>query len=211
MKAKRDLLNRWNALAARTGLVGAGPIGAELLSCYAEPHRAYHTEVHLHAVVSCLELIGADDRLVLAAWFHDAIYQPGRSDNEARSAVFAWEQLSAAGLSAESAEFVKSAVLATSSHDPEKEEFAALIDADLAILGSPPRVYSQYCQGIRQEYDAIPLSAYARGRAAFLQSMLKRPHIFHLPWFRQRYESAARMNLGAELSNLAVPACTGAP
>ena len=40
-----------------------------------------------------------DQAIRLAAWFHDAVYAPGRDDNEERSAFVAAEALEIAGAS----------------------------------------------------------------------------------------------------------------
>ncbi|MGH3379956.1 MAG: HD domain-containing protein, partial [Actinoallomurus sp.] len=74
-----DLLASWP---------GPEAIGADLLRRYAEPHRRYHTTTHLAEVLDHVgELAGeaADaDAVRLAAWFHDAVYDPARGDNEER-------------------------------------------------------------------------------------------------------------------------------
>lgn len=59
----------------------------EMLRLHAESHRHYHTLEH---VLDCLEKakrergrFGDPAAVELALWYHDAIYAPRRSDNEA--------------------------------------------------------------------------------------------------------------------------------
>jgi predicted metal-dependent HD superfamily phosphohydrolase len=70
---------------------------AELSTLYSAPDRHYHDLSHVNAL---LALAGehraalADPEAVEAAiWFHDAIYDTARKDNEARSAELAAERL----------------------------------------------------------------------------------------------------------------------
>ena len=72
----------------------------------------------------------------LAAWFHDAIYQIGRNDNEDRSAELARELLASSPIRDEVARLV----LVTKSHKVPSDDVngAVLSDADLSVLGSAP-------------------------------------------------------------------------
>jgi hypothetical protein len=57
---------------------------------YAEPHRAYHTQAHVDAMLASLQELGETivhpAAVELAIWYHDAVYDPAAADNEARSA-----------------------------------------------------------------------------------------------------------------------------
>src|SRR5918912_1569268 len=90
-------------------LVGLGcPPGAcqstfaDLAGRYREPWRYYHTLDHVAAVLEEVRSLrgGAPEvpALLLAAWFHDAVYDPRAGDNEERSAAYAGEVLGAQGL-----------------------------------------------------------------------------------------------------------------
>lgn len=79
--------------AARTLNLGDGHIRL-LREAYSEPHRFYHTETHIDAVVAGVTkaLDGADGDIndwcatVLAAIYHDVVYNPRSSTNESDSA-----------------------------------------------------------------------------------------------------------------------------
>lgn len=101
----RALPDRWRdtLLAARSGAPGPDPLpyAENLLVRWAEPQRRYHTTAHLTAVLDRIDTLAgyaADVHAVrLAAWFHDAVYRPDRTENEERSAALAERALPEAG------------------------------------------------------------------------------------------------------------------
>lgn len=191
----KNLAKSWSDLCGTLSLRDAGPLGAELLARWSEPHRAYHTTAHLAQVLDALD--GADPRLALAAWFHDAIYDPKRSDNEALSAALAEEQLRAAGLPDDDRAFVADAILATAGHRSARPEFAPLLEADLAILAAAPAAYEAYRAGIRAEYAHVADPAFRAGRLAFVRAMLARgglapAALSNLERERERLEGGAK-------------------
>jgi len=195
------LLRQWNGLAVRAGLADAQGIGERLLACYAEPHRAYHTCAHLRDVLERLQDDARDDRLQLAAWFHDAVYDPRRRDNEERSAVLALSLLLERGYAPTEAAFVAEAVRATAGHGGG-DAVAPLLDADLAILAAHDATYRAYAAAVRHEYAHVPGWMFAHGRAAFLRGLLERPTIYLTPHGIARYERAARENIRRELAGM---------
>jgi predicted metal-dependent HD superfamily phosphohydrolase len=202
MATTRGLLDAWNRLATRLGLVRAEGIGERLVRCYSERHRVFHTTEHLAQVLKVLREMDADDRLSLAAWFHDAIYHPGAADNEAQSAQLARQSLLDARYPESDVTFVADAVMATASHVSKRVGFAPLLDADLSILGASAVHYANYRAAIRAEYKALSDAAFDAGRKAFLQSILKRTPIYQTAFGQERFESRARQNLMAELQDL---------
>ena len=68
---------------------------------YREAHRHYHTLQHLEECFAALDDMRSDctdtTAIELALWFHDAIYDVHRHDNEARSAAWAALSLERAG------------------------------------------------------------------------------------------------------------------
>jgi predicted metal-dependent HD superfamily phosphohydrolase len=193
-----ELRGRWAALG------GAPETGDDLLRRYAEPHRRYHGVAHLRAVLDAVDdLAGhaADaDAVRLAAWFHDAVYDPARDDNERASADLARARLGGHPAAGE----VVRLVLLTAQHAPlpADRDGAVLCDADLAILAADPETYAAYAAAVRAEYAAVPDDAFRAGRARVLGDLLGHRWLFHTPAGRDRYESAARRNLRTELDLL---------
>jgi predicted metal-dependent HD superfamily phosphohydrolase len=201
--ATRDALMRdWTALARSLRLRDARQTGVALVERWSEPHRRFHTRAHLAAVLEELARLGAEPRLRLAAWLHDAVYEPGAADNETRSAALGRSLLADSGLGQADLDFVCEAVLATASHRSEDEALAPLLDADLAVLGAGPETYRDYVRAIRAEFAQVPDAEFRRGRAAFLRRLLARPTLYATGAGRARHESGARANLAAELEAL---------
>ncbi|MFJ1732440.1 HD domain-containing protein [Streptomyces sp. NPDC088254] len=184
------------------------PYADALLARWREPQRRYHTLTHLTAVLDHVDALaehaGDPDVVRLAAWFHDAVYLPERSENEERSARLAERALPEAGLpdakTAEVARLVRLTVThAPADDDPDGQ---VLCDADLAILAAPPSAYAAYTAAVREEYHFVPNDAFREGRAAILRQLLDLPRLFHTPHGVEHWEPTARHNLRAELELL---------
>jgi predicted metal-dependent HD superfamily phosphohydrolase len=178
-----------------------------LVAAWSEPHRRYHGLAHLAAVlglVAELDAAAADPAAVrLAAWYHDAVYEPSRTDNEQVSA-----QRARAGLRGlvpdERIEEVERLVLLTAGHDPEPGDAngAVLCDADLAVLAGPPDAYAAYASAVREEYGHLSDEVFTAGRIAVLEQLLALPALYRLPAVADEWTSRARANLTAELALL---------
>lgn len=143
------------------------------------------------------------DEIEVAIWFHDAVYVPGRPDNEAASAALAEQALAAGDVAAPVCDRVRSLVLATRhTAVPHGNDARILTDIDLAILGADPYRFGIYDRAIRREFHALPEGEYRAGRATVLRSFLARPSIYHTDSFRERYEATARANITAALAAL---------
>ncbi|GAA1238013.1 hypothetical protein GCM10009665_30170 [Kitasatospora nipponensis] len=206
------LLERWNALLTRCGArVDPAPYGRELLRRWAEPQRRYHTTDHLLAVLDEVDALAGDaddpDTVRLAAWFHDAVYQPDRSENEERSAQLAIRALGEAGLAQQRIEGTVRLVRLTVSHHPLRgdRDGEVLCDADLAVLGRPPQQYAAYAAAIRAEYAFVPEEVFRRERARILRQLLALPALYRTAAAHRRHDGQARANLAAELAELAEP------
>ncbi|MER7752696.1 hypothetical protein [Kitasatospora sp. NPDC097643] len=204
------LLADWTALLHRcAATTDPEPYGRELLRRWSEPQRRYHTTAHLHAALRHVDdLAGhADDpdAVRLAAWFHDAVYRPDRSENEERSAALAVRALTAAGLPAARVAEVERLVLLTVTHRPGAgdRDGEVLCDADLAVLGGTPEAYAAYAAAVRAEYAFVPEPDFRAGRARVLRQLLALPALYRTPTADARFTAAARRNLAAELDSLA--------
>jgi predicted metal-dependent HD superfamily phosphohydrolase len=150
---------------------------------YAEPHRFYHTIKHLQQVLRLAErhqhqLIDSQS-VILALFYHDAIYNPYRSDNEPQSAALARQSL-AQWLPEPRLARIEQLILATKGHAlPDNDpDLAALLTFDLAILAAPPQDYVDYSVNIRKEYQHVGDVEYRRGRRQVLQHFLDQPVLF---------------------------------
>jgi predicted metal-dependent HD superfamily phosphohydrolase len=203
------LRERFAALWARLGARGdARPALDSVLRRWTEPHRRYHGLEHLLDCLARLDespIAGEERDLAEAAlWYHDVVYRPGASDNEARSAVLARAALVEGGVPQSTANEVARLVRLTDHVALPEDPVGELVcDVDLSILGRPAREFEEYEQRIREEYRQVPEPLYRAGRARVLAKLLARDPIFRTDYFRRRYEDSARHNLRRSLDSLA--------
>ncbi|MEM7039625.1 MAG: hypothetical protein AAF570_21810, partial [Bacteroidota bacterium] len=177
----------------------------ELIRRYSEPHRAYHNCAHVLALLDQLNTVpGFDDQeaVWMAAFFHDVLYFPERTDNETESARLAENRLASLNWPSERIARVSDMIVRTARHDGQNADPDTLhfLDADLSILGSAS--YPDYATAIRQEYSFVPLPLYRSERAKILRRFLERPFIYYTPHFRDRFEALARENVEGEIREL---------
>ena len=191
------------------GVDAPEPWRADLVARWSEPHRHYHTLDHLAQVLSIVDshtALAADAAAVrLAAWFHDAVYDPRATDNEERSAALAESTLAAAGLPAARVAEVARLVRLTAGHavaDGDRNG-ALLADADLAVLAAPPDAYDRYAAAVRREYAHVPDEAFRAERAAVLLHLLDLPELYRIVPDRVEWTERAVGNLRRELAALA--------
>ena len=200
-------LARWEACWRALGAVPPRVLLEELLARYREPHRAYHTLQHLEECFAALDLLGnACERpaeVALGLWFHDAIYDTKRTDNEALSADWAERSAREAGLTHDLAARVRELVLVTK-HDgvPSGADASLLVDIDLGILGAAPARFDEYETQVRFEYSWVPEDGFRSGRIRVLRSFLERPNIYATPRVRAEREARARENLTRSIAQL---------
>ncbi|MFF1694809.1 hypothetical protein ACFVXC_14420 [Streptomyces sp. NPDC058257] len=210
MADDKELRARWHAtlLHASAGTPDPAPYADNLLARWAEPQRRYHTTAHLTAVLDHIDVLeehAEDPELVrLAAWFHDAVYAPDRSENEERSARLAERALQEAGLTPGATAEVARLVRLTVTHDPAEGDHngETLCDADLAILAAAPDAYAAYAAAVREEYSFVPDEDFRAGRAAVLRQLLELPRLYRTPYGTAEWEDPARANLATEIDLL---------
>ena len=230
-KIRPRLLRAWEAAfaprlekAPATFQQQVAELGESLLQAWEQPHRAYHHSGHLSQMLTDLDRLYAYRTqgstplaLVLAAWFHDAVYEGAPGEDERRSeqlANISLEPLVTAGLlSGDELQMVSLLVRATATHKlPESADLPAgyepadiqfFLDADMAILAADSARYRRDLRGVRSEYSHFDDEAFRAGRMTFLRLILGRKRIFLSEEGLQLWEEPARANLQAELSEWA--------
>lgn len=193
---EQRLLRQWPDTVPAT-------VAADLLRRYGQPQRHYHDLRHLGEVLAAVDQLAAhaaDGRAVrLAAWFHDAVYDPGAPDNERRSAALARGALPPA-----LGDKVAELVLVTAEHAPPAgdADAAVLCDADLAVLAASEQRYAEYAADVRREHAHVPDNVFTSARATVLERFLAREHLYTTGTARARWERQARSNLVREVSAL---------
>jgi predicted metal-dependent HD superfamily phosphohydrolase len=199
---------RWSELWSRLGAQGSGhSIFAHLAAAYSDPVRVYHTIEHILDCLAQLDLSRdiavRPDEVETAIWFHDAVYAPGGTDNEDRSARLAQTALLACAVPLEISRRVAELVLATRHLTIPRDPDGQLIcDIDLSILGRGPKAFDEFEGRIRREYAWVPESVYRSSRAEVLAGFLRRRFIYQTERFRGQYEAPARANLQRTIATL---------
>lgn len=182
-------------------------VHAELLCRYSEAHRAYHTLQHLRECLTLRSELAvpctAPAEIDIALWFHDAIYEPARGDNELRSAQWQDEVAAAAGLDQDVRRRLQGLVMVTRhTAAPTTPDEALLVDIDLSILGATAGRFAEYERQVRQEYRLVPEWLYRRKRREILAGFLGRDAIYSTDECRRRFEARARLNLQGSIAAL---------
>lgn len=181
-------------------------IKTDLIARWNEPHRRHHNQRHLDEVLAALAVLREagvefDERpVVLAAWFHDAIYEPFSATNEEDSAALARELLDGDPDRDEVARLVE----LTKSHEPSAGDRngVALSDADFAVLGADAARYDEYATNIRTEFAQVPPEIFRAKRRELLTEFLDRPDIFVSEPAKRQWERLARNNIAREVGEL---------
>jgi predicted metal-dependent HD superfamily phosphohydrolase len=194
------------------------PAGArdDLIARMAGPGRYYHDLGHLAQLWGHHLRFGAGLAVGRAPWhrliacaiaFHDAVYDPARRDNEARSAAL-WHDVASAVAPWE-ADWVAGTILATADHAaaapapgmPPEAWTARLwmLDLDLTPLAAPPAQFDANTVKLRREYSHLDDAAWTAGRLGFLRHCAAHPVLFRSAPLNAAFEAAARANLARAL------------
>lgn len=200
-------LEQWKRMWAAFGVPADEALLRDLVARYSEPHRKYHTMQHLEECFGKLEELRAlarkPEEIELALWFHDAVYDTKRRDNEEKSAEWARSAVLEKGVAAPAGDRVYGLVMATRHNAvPAGTDAQILVDVDLSILGATPDRFDEYEVQVRQEYSWVPGPLFRRERRKILEDFLKRPSLFQTAQFVAAYEARARGNLERSLEKL---------
>jgi predicted metal-dependent HD superfamily phosphohydrolase len=178
---------------------------------YAEPHRAYHNWTHIEELLAQFDVkAGAltyPSAFKLAILFHDAIYDPRASDNEARSSLLL-EQMMSGTANTDDIVCARDLILATHKHTTSAVasrfvgDAELFLDMDLSILGAGEKRFDEYDAAIREEYSFVPIETYRQRRAEILKSFLERPRIYLTDDYHHRLDRGARANLRRAIGRL---------
>jgi len=157
----------------------------EVIRRYSEPHRHFHTVEHLNDVLKQLvlkrsQLLSDNKRsqrssdnyvsMLIAAIFHDIVYDPQRRDNEEKSIEFLDFSTSILDESEyyEIKENAKKIILATKTHDKIHELIYSFNKIDCSILDRSLPELLKWEEQIHKEYEFTG-SEYKERRLKFLK------------------------------------------
>jgi len=198
---------RFKALAKRLDLEAhADGVFALLAERYGEDWRSYHTLEHvghcLEGLDAVRDLLQDVDAAELALWFHDAVLEPGRDDNELRSA-FLFDRHLGIHLPTARADRVHAMIMATAhAGEPEVDDARYVADIDLSGLAAPPRELRRATELLRRESGHLPDTAFRRQSVDFFRTLLARPSVYLTERFRGSLEERARANIEELIAEL---------
>lgn len=203
-------LTQWQSALLTLGVAPANAgddVYEKVLAGYNAPHRHYHTLQHLTECLEKLEELRLfaeyPGEVALALWFHDAVYDPRRSDNEAKSAAWAKGCALALKVNNDAVQRIVDLIMATRhSVEPVSFDEKIMLDVDLAIFAADAVRFGEYERQVREEYAFVPDALFKTKRREILLHFLQRPFIFHTPHFISCYEQRARSNLNHALEAL---------
>ena len=202
---------------------------ARFEKCYSEPHRKYHTLAHIDHLLLQIERVFTESRerayqslldesssgtdlraanpsneLLLAALYHDVIYDTARTDNEEQSARFVATVLARCINPPPDIARVQNMIRATKhsgDFEATDDETKLLLDADMSILGTSKEVYEEYVRNVRVEYKQVTDELWKYHRVRFLIGCLKSTRIYCSTYF-SKLEKQARQNIADEALSL---------
>ena len=183
----------------------------ELLALYRQPHRHYHNLKHVERLLRLEQehhqLLQAPKTVRLAIWYHDAVYNTFKGDNEVKSADLALRRLAELKVNPAVIDYCCQLIKATKTHelpDDMANDFDAqfFMDIDLAVLGAEAAEYDAYTKNIRKEYRFYPGFMYRQGRKKALKQLLAVRPLYKTELFFDLYERQARSNMQRELGQL---------
>lgn len=196
----------WNRHASPGSKVVPGDVYRTLMDSYGEPGRRYHTAAHIAHCLAQFDpaapLMRDPDAVEMALWFHDAIYEPRATDNEARSA----EMFQARASGALDDDFVSRVfeliMVTTHQEPPDDPDAEYMVDVDLSSFGLPWDEFRRDSDAVREEYAHVDDARFYATQLRFLRSLLNRSPLYCTPYFRDRLELRARENITRHVEEL---------
>lgn len=144
---------------------------------WADPVRYYHTKEHLNQIIQDIQkniwfsTLQAHEKvaLLLAAFFHDAIYDPQRKDNEEKSKAYFLHACKFGDSPTQ--KLILDLIEVTKYRKRPVNRLQQIFwDADNAIFKKSYPVLVNYEKQIRKEFIHIPKEKYKIARIKFLES-----------------------------------------
>ena len=163
----------------------------------------YHNLKHTQRVVkSAKELLehyqlndDENERLLLAAWFHDTGYTRGTDDHEKTSCTIADDFLTKEGLKQQSVEAVKNLIMATKRHHQPTHLHEEIIrDADASHFAQ--KSYWETTDFLKEELDLLEIATYTQKEWRDINiKMFRNEHTFHTEYAKERWNLGKEKNL----------------
>lgn len=196
----------WQRCASPASDERASTIYRDVRDRYMEPHRRYHTPVHIAHCLTQFDLarehMEEPDAVEMALWFHDVIYDARANDNEEQSAKYFIEccdEELAPGFKS----VVWDLIIVTIHKElPHSTDEKFMVDIDLSSFGLPWDRFLKDSEGVRDEFPHLSDEEFYPAQKIFLDALLAREHFCFTRFFRERHEQTARDNITKYLESL---------
>jgi len=158
----------------------AEELANDVIKRWQEPHRVFHTLDHLDYIIKSIENITevmsfTEEQvaiLILAAFYHDVIYDPKKSDNEKKSAFYFDE--TTGFLHTEITSNVTKIIHESNINDETTTELSRIFRKfDIgSIYDATIEQLVEYENQIFKEYQHVPYAQYVEGRIAVLNKLI---------------------------------------
>ena len=147
-----------------------------VLAMWNESHRSYHHLIQVNDLISQINENKSKfsekeyEKLMLAAIFHDVVYDPSSQTNEEDSANFLIE----CAVDKTNADIldVNQMILDTKTHNSTTKLSESFNNYDMNIVERDFDQLLEWENGIAEEYSVYPKEQYKEGRVKFLESLL---------------------------------------
>ncbi|HAS39735.1 MAG TPA: hypothetical protein DCS93_04620 [Microscillaceae bacterium] len=152
----------------------------EIAQYWQAPHRFYHNEEHLEFLIQEIEKLHAMEIvneiarnvLLIAAFFHDIVYEPLANDNEEKSAELLVKMVTARYQEAKLAEEI---ILDTKTHEPQSQLSTLFCSLDMYIVEhSNFHELLGWEHKIFKEFQMIDYQFYKQGRLKLLKDFVRK-------------------------------------
>ncbi len=196
----------WDRCANSSAADRGAEIYGQLKARYMEPHRRYHTPVHIAHCLNQFDLarehMDEPDAVEMAIWFHDVIYESKSTDNELKSAEL-FTELAGSNVSAEFNSRVRDLIMVTVHRQlPETGDEKFVVDIDLSSFGLPWDRFLKDSEGVREEFPHLSDREFYPGQKVFMESLISRKNFCFTKFFRDRHEDTARDNISKYFDKL---------
>ena len=150
----------------------------ELVQKWEEPWRFFHTiDNHLRPMLEKIHTFPDDDDrhlLEIAAWFHDCVYDPKKSDNEVESIIyFRSQMIRRTERTDKIIKVIRSTIDYKNLRSELEAEFAKLDTASLSTTSVETLLQNEKL--LLKEFQFVDYSVYKKRRMAFLKDIKKTP------------------------------------
>jgi len=161
-----------------------------LVNLYSEKHRYYHNLDHIESMFKYVDTLDSyikdtNDIMCVAIWFHDAIYDPTKNDNEDKSIELFEQSNTYQLMNIDDRNIVIDMISATKNHkfgydgilnvpDLYRQVFLDFLDADLWELKEKNLPISRTTEiemSVFKEYGFVPFKIYKQERLKILNKL----------------------------------------